>query len=376
MTRLRLPLLLVLATLLGSGCKPAPVTAPPSPTVLAALQRGINLAVWSAETNLDEVHAAQVNPDDADLARIASLGLRHVRISFDPAWLADGELKARPDRLATLQRDLQRAQSAGLFVVLSLQPSSAFKQRLGREPAHVEATAELWRRVAQALKGLGPQQLAFELLNEPELDDAATVHRVMTRFAAAIRKAAPLHTLVAQGPRFSDIPDLMRLAPLADRNVVYSFHFYEPKNFTHQGVPYGWPMWGLLADLPYPSSPEAVEPALQFMTFEAQEHARYYGEQRWDRTKLAEAIAPVSDWAAKHGVALWCSEFGAFRYKAKPEDRARWLKDTRELLEQRNIGWTLWDYAGYFGLVSGPQGQRVLDRNAAAALGLSQPAAP
>ena len=165
----------------------------------------------------------------------------------------------------------------------------------------------------------------------------------------------------------------MRLAPLADRNVVYSFHFYEPKNFTHQGVPYGWPMWALLRDLPYPSSPEAVEPALAFMPFEAVEHARFYGEQRWDRSKLAEAIAPVAGWARQHGVKLWCSEFGVFRYNARPEDRATWLADTRGLLEQNGIGWALWDYSGYFGLVSGAQGQRVLDRRAATALDLSLP---
>lgn len=374
MPRPRLPLLLaLLAALLGASCKPAPVSAPPSPAVLGALQRGINLAVWSADTNLDDVHAAQVNPDDADLRRIAALGLRHVRISFDPAWLADAGLEPQPQRLAALQRDLERLRAQGLFVVLSMQPSSDFKQRLGREPGLVKDTAALWQRIARALKPLGPQQLAFELLNEPELEDAGLVREVLTQFAAAIRKVAPLHTLVAQGPRYSDIPDLMRLQPLADRNVVYSFHFYEPKNFTHQGVPYGWPMWGLLADLPYPSSPEAVEPALQFMTFEAQEHARYYGEQRWDRSHLQAAIAPAAAWARQHQVPLWCSEFGAFRYKARPEHRAAWLRDTRELLEAEGIGWTLWDYAGYFGLVSGPQGQRVLDRTAAEALGLDRP---
>lgn len=374
MLRIRLPLLTaLLIALFTAGCKPAPSTAPPSPAVLSALQRGINLAVWSAETNLDEVHAAQVNPDDADLRRIAALGLKHVRISFDPAWLADAQLKMQPARLAELQGDLLRPRAEGLLVVLSMQPSSAFKQRLGREPALAKDTAALWQALAKALKQLSPQQLAFELLNEPELEDADVVRGLMTQFAAAIRKVAPQHTLVAQGPRYSDIPDLMRLKPLADRNVVYSFHFYEPKNFTHQGVPYGWPLWGLLADLPYPSSPEAVEPALQFMTFEAQEHARYYGEQRWDRSHLEAAIAPVADWARQHQVPLWCSEFGAFRYKAKPEHRAAWLRDTRELLEAQGIGWTLWDYAGYFGLVSGPQGQRVLDRTAAQALGLSTP---
>lgn len=367
-------IVLLLASMLLAGCKPKPpvATAPPQ-GVVAALQRGINLGLWTSQTELDAIHAAQVNPDDADLARIRALGLTHVRISFDPAWLADATLKPHEDRLAQMQRDLARLRALGLFVVLSMQPSSAFKQKLATDAALLRDTATLWRAVAKSLGDFTPSQIAYELLNEPELADAARVRGILTALAAEVRKAAPQHVLVAQGPRYSDVEDLIRLQPLDDRNVVYSFHFYEPKNFTHQGVPYGWPMWGLLGDLPYPSSPEAVEPALAFMTFEAIEHARFYGEQRWDRGKLAAAIAPAAAWARQHGVVLWCSEFGAFRYKTKPEDRARWLGDTRELLEASQIGWTLWDYSGYFGLVSGPQGQRVLDRTAASALGLSAP---
>jgi len=370
--RLLSALSLAAALLLGA-CRPAAVPTAPSKTVLAALQRGINLGIWTNDRNLDAIHAAQVQPDAADLRLIRTLGFRHVRVSLDPAWLADADLRPYDGRLMEMQRDLARIKAQGLFVVLSMQPSSAFKQRLASDPRRLHDSAELWRTVATTLKDFGPDDIAYELINEPEVTDAAAVRGILTAMAAGLRKAAPRHVLVVQGPRYSDVEDLVRLVPLDDRNVVYSFHFYEPKNFTHQGVPYGWPMWGLLSDLPYPSSPEAVEPALAFMSFEAIEHARYYGEQRWNRDRLAAALAPAAQWARQHGVALWCSEFGAFRYKTKPEDRARWLSDTRELLEAGGTGWTLWDYAGYFGLVSGPQGQRVLDRSAANALQLAEP---
>jgi hypothetical protein len=367
-----LALLAALAVI--TACKPAaPSAQAPEPAALAALQRGINLGFWTGEKNLDAIHAAQVNPDDADLARIAAIGFRHVRITLDPAWLADATMQPDPARLTEMRQGLERVRAAGLFIVLSLQPTSAVKQVMGGDDRLVQRTARLWQRVAETLQGFTPQQLAYEPLNEPEIEDAARTRVILTALAGGIRKAAPRHLLVLQGPRFSDVEDLIRLTPLDDRNAVYSFHFYEPKNFTHQGVPYGWPMWGLLADLPYPSSPEAVEPALHFMPFEAQEHARFYGQQRWDAAKLAEAIDPAVEWATRHRVKLWCSEFGVYRYKARPVHRAAWLGDTRKLLEARGIGWTLWDYSGYFGLVSGPQGQRVLDASAAEALGLVAP---
>jgi endoglucanase len=52
-------------------------------------------------------------------------------------------------------------------------------------------------------------------------------------------------------------------------------------------------------------------------------------------------------------VPLWCSEFGVLRKRAAPGDRAAWLRDVREELEQRGIGWTHWDWKDNFGIVSG-----------------------
>jgi predicted small lipoprotein YifL len=368
---LLVPLVFGLTSL--SGCRRAPPLEAPPAAVITALQRGINLGMWTDERDLDALHAAQFNPDDSDLERIRALGLRHVRVGFDPRWLATAEGDLKPEALARLRADLQRLQQRGLFVVLSMQPQSADKQRLAKDEQALARLAKLWRALAKALVSTPNTALAFELLNEPEIEDPAQVRAQLEVLSSAVRAAAPQHTLIAQGPRYSDPEDLAKLTPLDDRNVVYSFHFYEPKNFTHQGVPYGWPMWGLLRDLPYPSSPETVEPALAFMPFEALEHARFYGEQRWNRDKLAAALEPVAAWAVQHRVPIWCSEFGVFRYHAKPEDRAAWLSDTRTLLEQRGIGWALWDYSGYFGLVSGPQGQRVVDRLATEALGLHSP---
>ncbi len=195
-------LLAALALLLLAACKPtpAPLNAPPA-AVVTPLQRGINLGVWTAQTNLDALHASQVHPDDADLARIRQLGFAHVRVSFDPAWLADAALMLRPERLAEMQRDLSRLRSAGLFVVLTMQPESAFKQRLTQDPQHLRATARLWRELTKRLAAFTPREIAYELINEPEVSDAAKVREVLTVLAEGVRASAPQHTLVAQGPR-------------------------------------------------------------------------------------------------------------------------------------------------------------------------------
>ena len=54
------------------------------------------------------------------------------------------------------------------------------------------------------------------------------------------------------------------------------------------------------------------------------------------------------------------------------EDRAAWLRDLRSVLEEFNIGWTMWDYAGGFSVVNQVNGQREIDALTVEALGLQQ----
>ncbi|HEX8872263.1 MAG TPA: hypothetical protein VF758_05825, partial [Candidatus Acidoferrum sp.] len=68
---------------------------------------------------------------------------------------------------------------------------------------------------------------------------------------------------------------------------------------------------------------------------------------------------------------LVCNEFGVYRKTAQPADRARWLNDVRTALERHGIGWTMWDYAGGFGVVVKENDQTTVDEVTLKALGLS-----
>src|SRR5439155_14989569 len=123
---------------------------------------------------------------------------------------------------------------------------------------------------------------------------------VRQRLVQSIRAAAPRHTIVAGGPNWSSLDGLLMSRPLRDDNVVYTFHFYEPFEFTHQGAPWvSGPVRGL-AGVGY-DAPLQVE----------------------------QRIASAADWARRHGVAVWAGEFGAYPAVAPRADRLRWLHDVR-----------------------------------------------
>jgi len=263
--------------------------------------------------------------------------------------------------------------NSGLLVVLAMQLPSELKPGLAAREPDRAALAGTWRWLAGALRDLPPAQLAFEPLNEPGVADALAGRALMEYLTAALRAAAPLHTLVVAGHGYSGIEELEALRPLADPNLVYSFHFYEPHNFTHQGASWGDPAWRLLRNFPYPSSPESVAARRGAAPPKARELLRWHGEQRWNRERVGALLERAARWGRNNRVPVQCSEFGVLKKRVAAADRAAWLRDVREALEARGIGWTHWDYAGEFGIVGGKQGKRVGDKKAIEALGLKKP---
>jgi hypothetical protein len=111
----------------------------------------------------------------------------------------------------------------------------------------------------------------------------------------------PRHTVIATGHEWSSVDDLVALEPLADGNVVYNFHFYDPFTFTHQSATWGDPAWSHISGVPYPSSPEAVQPMLASVADErARESVIAYGRQRWDTGKLEARLLRAANWAMRH----------------------------------------------------------------------------
>jgi endoglucanase len=328
-----------------------------------AFARGVNAANWF--THRGDARLVPGWPDAADFAQMRRLGMGHTRVLFDPAWL---QLNAAHPRY--LDAGLRQALDAGLMVVLAMQPDSEFKLRMGRDDAAVAELVALWTQLARDYAGIAPQRLVFEVLNEPEIEDVARATDIQRRLIEAVRTVTPERVVVVGGAHYSDIGDLVALQPLGLSRVVYSFHFYEPHNFTHQGATWGWPMWMVLRNLPYPSSPEALAPVLPTLAEVAREHADWYGKQGWNRAKLAEFVDRAAAWSRQHQVPVWCSEFGVLREAAPAASRRAWLVDTRGLFEQHGIAWTYFDWWGHFGLVGGAPGARTLDQDAAVGLGL------
>lgn len=340
---------------------------------LARLRRGVNLSHWFSQSRDYTPAHLREHTTRRDIELIKSLGFDHVRFPVEPAPLFN---EANPSQLNAeylrhLDDALDMLAASGLAVVLDLHPSDELKIKLRTDDRAVAALADFWRALARHVSARDPERLFLEIMNEPMAEDPFRWMGIQARVAAAIREGAPRHTIVATGPRWSSVEQLLLIEPVADRNVVYNFHFYEPHNFTHQGATWGADFWPYLKNVPYPSSPELVAPLLASIDNETARGAlREYGEERWDAARVEREIARAAEWARVRNVPLTCNEFGVYRAYSPPASRLRWIADVRTALERHRIGWAMWDYAGGFGVAVRKDGRAELDPDTAAALGL------
>jgi aryl-phospho-beta-D-glucosidase BglC (GH1 family) len=340
------------------------------------VRRGVNLSHWFAQVfnraGYTKAHFdAYLTGRDADL--IARMGFDHVRFTVEPAPMFDPEAPERlpADYLKLVDGAIEMMLARGLAVVVDVHPSDEFKKKFETDDAHVEAFCRFWRAFAAHLSRYDPERVILEALNEPTVTDRYRWMGVQAKLARAIREGAPRHTIVATGANWSAPDELEFLEPLADRNVIYTFHFYEPHTYTHQGATWGSPYWKFLTRVPYPSSPEAVAPILPSVDDDtANEALLRYGRQRWNAARIAEAIGAAAAWGRSRGVPLYCGEFGVYRKHALPEERAAYLRDVRTALERHRVGWAMWDYAGGFAVANRGAGGPTPDATTVEALGL------
>jgi len=356
---------------------PRPLSAVPQ-SRRAHLQRGINLSEWFAQV-YDRKGYTKEHFDSwtsaGDIALIKSIGFDHVRLSVNPQpmFTANHPNDLPPEYLAYLDAAVKMILNQGLAVILDLHPESDFKARLN-EDTFVPQFADFWQALAHHYRNWDPELVFFEILNEPEMVDRYRWYGVQTKLVAAAREGAPEHTILATGAHWSSQDELVFLEPLRDPNVIYTFHFYSPHLFTHQGATWSSYFWHWVKGVRYPSTPESAHQAAQSVP-DAMDRLSVirYGYDHWNADRIDSEISQVAAWAAQNNLPVLCDEFGVYRVYADPEDRVRWIRDVRRSLEEHRMGWTLWDYSGAFGLVTKTEGRAAADPAVVEALGLKLP---
>jgi endoglucanase len=316
-----------------------------NPEMLAAMRRGVNLPGWDSD---DEAS----RPTVTQLQALREKGFTHIRLLLDEHQLIGRE---REVYLEEMFEQIILLFSLDYAVSLDLHAGGIFERNASGAETQL---LDMWRAIASRVRSLDPEKLAVELLNEPQTD-SETWWPVAARLAAEIRRILPDHTIVLgpAGPQRHET--LAGLKPLADRNIVYAIHYYDPFAFTHQGADWGGADDPIrhLSGLPFPAS--ADDPAMKAKIAELTAEGRGGAanvlkrslETPWTEDAMTPAFEMMADWSAKHARPIIVNEFGVLSYHAPRQSRLDWLAAVRRQAEERCLGWTHWDFQDGFGMI-------------------------
>lgn len=383
-----------------------------------SLRRGVNLWPWFSLTRefppprtdygWPPYQFQRPVPTPHDLARLRASGLDFVRLPLDPGPFLAGLPEQRSELMAQLRAAVVAVLDAGLVLVLNIQANAATHHwnptRLyaRRDAPGLPAYRAFIADCAALLSGFDPARVALEPVNEPPqgCSDGGWPE-IQHGLLSAARSRAPRLTLVATGSCGSMVSGLEALdpAPLqALAPLLFTFHFYEPYLFSHQGAPWMQePVYRSLNAVPWPASEGSLERTLAAVrlrmgqdsqTPPAAKRAAYAETERvlkvyFDadpaRPFIDRYLAKVQAWGARHGIAparILMGEFGALRSDARyvaagAADRARYVRDVRSSAESFGFPWAFWNAFDGMGMIDDTT--RAFDPAMVSALGLTMP---
>jgi endoglucanase len=280
-----------------------------------------------------------------DVQRLAALGLDHLRLPLDEEQLWDEDGDAHADAFELLHAALGWIREAGLGAIADLHIVRTHHFN-GAAPVFTDPDARAaflacWERLAAELRGYDTGFLAYELLNEPVADDPEQWNDLAAAALAVVRATEPDRTVVLGSNRWSGAGQFPFLRVPDDRNLILTFHFYEPMVLTHYRAPWT-PVGEYDGPVSYPGEliPEAVW---------EQAHGDLRSHRSFDAAAMEALIEPALSVARNAELPLYCGEFGV--YESVPDElRERWYADLFGVFAKHGIGWASWDWKGGFAL--------------------------
>ena len=282
---------------------------------------------------------------EEDIAYIASLGMDHIRLGFDQIVLESSPFVYRTEIVSIIRRFADWCKKYDLRPVLNLHKAignycDIMDERglLQNEELQSRFVA-LWERLEEEFSDR--DDVVFELLNEVVGSSAEEWNALAEKTISAIRKRNANRLIIVGGVEWNNPVALTKVKLYDDEKILYTFHCYEPQEFTHQRGVLQEAHIFYNRDMPYPC--DDIERYRDFQRV-AKGKQEYESYERMDIAFLRDYLAPVKEFTERHpDKFVWCGEFGTIRH-AKLEWRENWMRDVISIFKEYDIPYCVWNY--------------------------------
>lgn len=282
----------------------------------------------------------------ADIENIKSMGLDHIRLGFDQIVLEETPYKIRERVFELIWQFALDCEELGLNLVLNLHKaignycdiaeSVTLFDSLELQDRFVWLWCELERRFTSK------PHIMFELLNEVKDIDPDLWNDLAERTIKEIRKLNKDRKIIIGPTCWNNTNKLHALRVFDDENVIYTFHMYDPSEFTHQRGVLHWTKLYYNRKLTYPC--DDIERYRDYYRLLFDKHDAYSHIERMDINYMREMFAPAVQFIKNNpDKILWCGEFGTIRH-ADITSRENYMRDIITLCKENDIPYSVWNY--------------------------------
>ena len=322
------------------------------------IKRGTNVSHWLSQSE-QRGEARKLHIQEDDFARLKELGFDFVRIPIDEVQFWDEEGNKLPEAWDLLKNALDWSRKYDLRAIVDLhiirshyfnavnEDDKAANTLFTSDEAQ-EGLINLWRQLSEFLKDRSNDWVAYEFMNEPVAPEHEQWNQLVAKVHKALRELEPQRTLVIGSNMWQGHETMKYLkVPEGDKNIILSFHYYNPMLLTHYGAWWSPLCAAYKGKVNYPGvlvSKEDFDAAPAAI----KDQLKPYTEEVWNIDKIREQFKDAIEAAKKYDLQLFCGEWGVY----EPVDRElayNWYRDMLTVFDEYNIAWTTWCYDADFG---------------------------
>lgn len=312
----------------------------------APFSRGVNLTGWFQASSPRKIQFRKFTKKD--FSDIKSLGCDVIRLPINLHAMTNGAPNYTIDPIffSFLDSTVNWAEDLNLYLMID---NHTFDPATSTDPQIGQVLVKVWPQIAQRYKDRS-DYILYEVLNEPHGITNQLWGDIQQDVIDAIRVVDTKHTIVVGPSSYNSYNDLNQMPVYTDNNLLYTFHFYDPFMFTHQGASWNTPSMVSLAGVPFPYNAATMPPCPPDLVGTWVEQALNQYPSQGNVAYVQSLLDIAVNFRNSRNINIFCGEFGVYIPNSDTSDRVYWYGVVKDYLEANNIPWTIWDYKGSFGL--------------------------
>ena len=337
---------LVINPLFSNTVDKCAINAYTNPQIIQNIGAGVNLSLlehtWEPAEDLLKTDIT------SKLNLIKQLGFKTVRlpVAFD-MYLQPNSSNFQVKLLDKLGEAYNTCEKLGLSLIITYHYGKIYYGSDNRFSER-DRIMWMWKQMQNKFKGMGYQNLFFELYNEPTEERSGWKDDI-NYIVSGLRWEEKERYYIIGGTNYNNADELLDLGKLNDDKILYTIHFYEPYIFTHQGAEWV-KSHTYVTNIPYPYEKRRMPDLDKIYTGTGieQDYAKYPAEGT--KEYITVRLRKVVEECKKRNMPLICTESGVINL-ADEKYRRNYLEDITSVMNDLKIPLVLWDFDEKFSLL-------------------------